>query len=1446
MNSIAELVSAYQADKLKLPALFEALAERGAVPEAQYAAEVEWLGQQRAEGSLDSIVAKALLAKMAVLQAPPDDDATMVKPASRPPVAAPPVAADDADDATRVQPVARPVPPPVVDDEATIVKPTSRPLPPAVDDEVTVVKPASGRLPPEGHMPAGGTQQGFTGTGTGTSSSLGSQSSWQRIADAEGGDFVTVGSLLKGRFYLEREIGRGGMGVVYLARDERKVEARDRDPYVAVKVLNDEFRRHPDSLISLQRESRRSQQLAHDNIVRVFDFDKDRTIVFMTMEYIDGSDLKQLIRERAYNGMPLSQARPYIEGMAKALSRAHAAGVVHSDFKPANVMITREGVPKVFDFGIARAGKHMGDAVGDQTVFDAGTLGAMTPAYASLEMIQGKDPVPADDIYALGCVVFELLTGKHPYDKASAEVAMKEGRKPPHVKGLTKRQYRTLCASVAFTGEQRLKSANDLIDGLREISLGERMKPVLLYGLPAALAVAGGTWAWLNYQHSHHVTEVIARFGLARADHYTSETQALQALESLSEDERKRIVIDQGDLIQSFLLSRIDAYWNPAESRYDYAGAQRVFKLRDDLKLYSPDLDIRLATIEKQKNDRLNELDTQLSRQIDADAIFENQPDNVVATLASIRAIDPGSTLLDNTELELKYDAAIGKSLDDERVDDAAGELKLASSLFPDSSRLKRRAEELDVLGRALAAQQQQEQQARELQQQREQKMQALTGLLDNVSDTGGWRTEVTTAYRDAATLLGDEELAGQTARLKSLLSAQADRQRDDGNLDAAIDIAGVGVELFPDDSALSSAREQLLEQRNAQAQQAATEAQRDALAKSRIDDLLARPAGTAVWLQDIESALENARAELGGSSTDFAEVQGKANAGLAKVARERIAAGDLDAAERIADTARELDPSEAVFAAVLAEVADARAVEQQKIQQQKAQEIVDARAALLEFAAKPSLTADWQHSVATAMETLQGDNSPETTHAVDTLGTAIANEAARLAGEQHLPQAEGAVDFGLKHMPESASLIAQSAKLDALQKELQAKADQESALAEAKSRIESMKRAVAAGDVDKASQSLARVKALQPDNPFLKREGPKLLADAYLGAAQDTFERGRFQQAADVLTKGLGTLDGNADLRSARARYELVASIMAAGGKPLAGDVYAKLQKQLADIRRSDAVALDQIEADMRTRGQLTSKTLAEQLERLKPTGAPTTPAGTATGQRSDAGQAGTQAPSKPAPTASSGSGACEKAGLAGSGKFCRDKLLDGGQGPFMVVVPGVGGGRAYAMSRAEISINEFNQFCRATGKCAAISVGDPELGAAPVSNITFDQAQAYGRWLGDLSGFTYRLPTDEEWLHAAKAGNWKQAEDSNCIPPTAGGSDGGAAVSARGRSHNPWGLVNATGNVWEWVFNGGSVMVRGGSFNSYWSDCNVDTSRSDSGSPQQDVGFRILRELK
>jgi len=569
MTALLRLLDDFQARRLTLPGLFDALVARGAATADEHRAELQQIEAMAADGRLDPAIAKAVAARLRALQAPVDDGVTRVQVEAH--------AADLPHDA-----------------EVTRVEPASRPAGPPAGD-VTRVAPVA--TPPT-DAPVG------AATGTHPTASIGSfsRTDLERMVAADA-EVAAVGMLLKGRFQLEREIGRGGMGVVYLARDERKVEARDRDPYVAVKVLNDEFRRHPDSLIALQRESRRAQLLAHDNILRVYDFDKDRTIVFMTMEYIDGTDLRTLIRERAYHGLPLAEARPLIAGMAHALQRAHAAGIVHSDFKPGNVMVTREGVPKVFDFGIARAAKRLGEATGEETVFDAGTLGALTPAYASLEMTRGREPSPADDIYALGCVAFELLTGKHPFDKVSAEVALKEGRKPPPVPGLTRRQYKALCDSVAFHAGQRPKSVEALVEGLRDIRLRERAGRPLAYALAGILLLLAGGWFALGQWRARQMAEVVAGFQPGDAHRYANETLAFAALAGLGEDGRRQLMLAHGDVVQSYLLERVDAYWNPARGRHDYAAASRVFALPAQLHLFLPQLELRRLAMDKEKHD---------------------------------------------------------------------------------------------------------------------------------------------------------------------------------------------------------------------------------------------------------------------------------------------------------------------------------------------------------------------------------------------------------------------------------------------------------------------------------------------------------------------------------------------------------------------------------------------------------------------------------------------------------------------------------------------------------------------------------------------------------------------------------------------------------------------------------------------------------------------------
>ncbi len=274
-------------------------------------------------------------------------------------------------------------------------------------------------------------------------------------------DHVKNHALLKGRFVLEELLGAGGMGVVYKAKDLLKIEAQDRDPYVAIKVLTDEFKAHPEAFIALQRESRKTQRIAHPNIVTVFDFDRDGDTVFMTMEYLDGKPLDKLIAQYRSVGLPSDEVFKILEGMSAALIYAHGQNIIHSDFKPGNIFVNNKGIAKVIDFGIARAVakvEHREESLDDKTVFDAGNLGALTPAYASLEMLEGKSPDVRDDIYALGCIAYELYTGVHPFNRVHADEAKRQKLKPKRIAGINKYQWRAIEKALAFEREDRIQS----------------------------------------------------------------------------------------------------------------------------------------------------------------------------------------------------------------------------------------------------------------------------------------------------------------------------------------------------------------------------------------------------------------------------------------------------------------------------------------------------------------------------------------------------------------------------------------------------------------------------------------------------------------------------------------------------------------------------------------------------------------------------------------------------------------------------------------------------------------------------------------------------------------------------------------------------------------------------------------------------------------------------
>ena len=308
-------------------------------------------------------------------------------------------------------------------------------------------------------------------------------------------EVLGVGSVLKNRFVLKEVLGSGGMGTVFRATDLRREEAQDQQPDVAIKVLNDEFRHDPELFIALQRETKKTQLLAHPNIVTVYDFDRDGANVFMVMELLHGKPLSQFLRDEAAGGLPFKRAWRIIKGLSLALAFAHKKNIIHSDFKPGNVFITSDHEVKVLDFGIACVATRA-DAKADETVFNARDLGAMTPAYASLEMLQGAEPDPADDVYALACVSYEILAGKHPFGRLSAQKAMELNLQVPAIPGLDRHQRQALNHALAFRREDRTPTVSDFLDEIEPRSLKPKLVVSLIIIL--LLGVAGSYYYFFN------------------------------------------------------------------------------------------------------------------------------------------------------------------------------------------------------------------------------------------------------------------------------------------------------------------------------------------------------------------------------------------------------------------------------------------------------------------------------------------------------------------------------------------------------------------------------------------------------------------------------------------------------------------------------------------------------------------------------------------------------------------------------------------------------------------------------------------------------------------------------------------------------------------------------------------------------------------------------------
>ncbi len=304
---------------------------------------------------------------------------------------------------------------------------------------------------------------------------------------------LAPGAVLCDRFILERVLGNGGTAVVYQARDMSASGGGAADVRIALKLPRTDRGDPARASARLHHEFEQAQKLAHPSIVRVFELHAYADSCFMTMELIEGRLLSTIVRD--WTMLPRALANKILRASALALNHAHKHDVVHGDFKPGNVFLTRDEDVKIVDFGASAA------LNGGSSRIPAGT-----PAYASPQVLSGETPDRRDDVFSYACVAYELLTGQHPFQHRSSIEARDAGSAPERAWNLSAPQWLGLLSALSWDREQRPADMMTLLESLltdaEPIAVAPPIRPtgtVVTTELPRELMPAQRGWGFFVF-----------------------------------------------------------------------------------------------------------------------------------------------------------------------------------------------------------------------------------------------------------------------------------------------------------------------------------------------------------------------------------------------------------------------------------------------------------------------------------------------------------------------------------------------------------------------------------------------------------------------------------------------------------------------------------------------------------------------------------------------------------------------------------------------------------------------------------------------------------------------------------------------------------------------------------------------------------------------------------
>jgi TolB-like protein len=465
-----------------------------------------------------------------------------------------------------------------------------------------------------------------------------------------------------GRYEIRSQLGSGGMGEVYLARDTRL----DRD--VALKILRPEVATDPDRMQRFEREAKAASGLNHPNIITIYEIDQSGTTTFIATELVDGLTLRDCLRRRPMAPGEVVNVAIQIAG---ALAAAHASGIVHRDIKPENVILRGDGIVKVLDFGLAKlTGDESHESVDDETrtrvglKTDTGVVMG-TAAYMSPEQARGQTVDVRTDIFSLGMVLYELLTGRLPfdgptiYDVMAALVSDKEA--PPvsrYAQGIPAELERIVGKALRKSPDERYQSTRDLLLDLQALRQrlefeksnpamplkdddparrrGSRVSPRMLAGAAAVLICAVGAIGFFWWRQVYQAGEpeikslaVLPLKPLDEGDDYLGLGIADAAIRRVSQT--GRVIVRPTSAVRRYLKEDVDALTaakqlgvdSVLEGSFQRAGDRlrvsvNLLRCSNGASLWSDQFEIQMADIFAVQDTVAQQVASHLRLQLDA------------------------------------------------------------------------------------------------------------------------------------------------------------------------------------------------------------------------------------------------------------------------------------------------------------------------------------------------------------------------------------------------------------------------------------------------------------------------------------------------------------------------------------------------------------------------------------------------------------------------------------------------------------------------------------------------------------------------------------------------------------------------------------------------------------------------------------------------------------